>query len=361
MRNIKIAILTFHRAINYGAILQAYALQRALIILGYDVEILDYRNDLIEKSYYSPLGSSKKTKGIIKSLLYFNVQRARNKAFNHFRKNMIVSNKKYNRRTISETAYDYYITGSDQVWNLKCTNYDPVYFLNFVSADKRVSYAASLGKYKDIIDSYDQFYGFLRDFKWISVRENAGRELLKNKVDKNMYIDVDPTFLLKREEWDKLAMKSKLNDYVLIYSVNLNMDVLTVGRKIKKEKGKKLLILTLRNKPIKLLENEILLQKSSPEEFLGLIKDANCVVTNSFHGTAFSIIFNSDFYLVKNSKEDLDNTRLDSLLEKFGLSDRIVESNSFEFKDSINYELVNERVNAEVQTSINHLTKSIHK
>lgn len=360
MKKSKVAILTFHRAVNYGAVLQAYALQRTLFLLGYDTEILDYRNKEIERHYYSPIGNGKKIKSIIKSLLSFRVQNSRNKAFGYFvRTKLVVSPQKYTKKDIVNASYDYYITGSDQVWNLKCTDFDSVYFLDFANAEKRISYAASLGKYKDIINEYDNYLKFLRDYKWISVREIAGKAFLEKNIDREINVDLDPTFLLDRKEWDSLSTVFNTNDYILIYSVNLNSDVLTVGRKISKAKAKRLIILTLRNVPIKLQNNEELRQNASPEDFLGLIKNAACVVTNSFHGTAFSLIFDRDFYLVRNSKEDLDNTRLETLLEKFGLLDRMVEANSFANKEAIDYIKVNDRLDREKQLSISHLIQSI--
>ena len=360
MNKSKIAILTFHRAVNYGAVLQAYALQRTLFLLGYDAEIIDYRNEAIERNYYSPIGNSKKIKGIIKSLLFFEIQNGRNKAFCNFvSNNLVVSKNKYTNKNIFDTSYDYYITGSDQVWNLKCTDFDSVYFLDFADTKKRISYAASIGKYKDIINEYDKFFNILKEYKWLSVREVAGKDFLERNIDSDINIDVDPTFLLDRKEWDSLSTEFDKNDYILIYSVNLNNDVLTIGRKIAKDKGKRLFILTLRNKPVMLRHNEKLLQKASPEDFLGLIKNAFCVVTNSFHGAAFSLIFNKDFYLVRNSNEDLDNSRLETLLEKFGLLDRMVEATTFEYKIPIDYIPVNERLQSEVQLSLSHLIQSI--
>lgn len=362
MTNKKIAILTFHRAVNYGAILQAYALQATLEKKGFTAEILDYRNEAIEKNYYSPMGIGNTIGAKIKSLVLFPVQKKRNKAFcGFYQTHLKTSSLKYDLKNIRdvEKNYDYFVVGSDQVWNLRCTNYDATYFLDFVPPSKRISYAASLGKYEETLEDYMKYIQYIEEFKRVSVREKAGQEYLNQRINEEITVDIDPTFLLSKEEWMSMSATTSHSDYIFLYSVNLNSDVLFVGRKLAKKTKKKLIILTLRNKPLKLQENEVNLSGVSPEEFLGFIDHAHFVVTNSFHGAAFSIIFNKDFYLVKNKKHGLDNSRLEMLLNIFGLEDRMVDASLDTNLPKISFTEVNQVIEDARERSLNHLCTSM--
>lgn len=322
----RIATLTFHRAVNYGAVLQAYALQTVISENGYDTEILDYRNKEIE-SIYKPISNYKDPKSIVRDLLSFRMQRKRNKSFSKFlAENIKLSSNSYDRSNIKTCCdlYDSFVVGSDQMWNLCCVNYDKTYFLDFVNDNKKKkSYAISMGKIADCQNDYGEYLPLINDFSNISLREQAGKEFLKSSgINKDIDIDIDPVFLLSKNRWQRLEKQIPLSDYAMVYSVNLTNDVVNAGRKFAKDNNLKLVFVTLRKKKFKLLPNEYNFSACSPDEFVSLIDNAKCVITNSFHGTAFSIIMETDFWTVKNRKAGLDNSRMDTLLETFNLSSR---------------------------------------
>ena len=329
MKKKSVAILTFHRAVNYGAVLQAYGLQTALNNLGFKADILDYRNDGVENYYYKTF-KGKNLKGAVKSIVTHKTQKERNKKFIEFSKQYLnYSEKTYNRKTVihSKDLYDYFIVGSDQMWNLPAIHYDKTYFLDFVTDNfKKKSYAISMGKISDCEKDYGDYYPLINDFDNISLRENAGKNFLEKNVSKDITIDLDPSFLLESSQWREISKSPQIDNYALIYSVNLTANVIETGRKYAKENGLKLVLVTLRNKEIPLQDNEFNLSCCSPTEFLGLVDNAKCVVTNSFHGTAFSVVLGTNFWTVKNSAQGLDNSRMETLLNTFNLSDRHISA-----------------------------------
>lgn len=329
MKKKSVAILTFHRAVNYGALLQAYGLQTVLSSLGYKADILDYRNDGVENYYYKIL-KGKNLKGAVKSIVTRKTQKERNKKFIDFSKNYInYSEKTYNKSTVSQSndLYDYFMVGSDQMWNLPTIHHDKTYFLDFVNDNaKKKSYAISMGKISHCEDAYKAYYPLINDFDNISLREYSGKSFLENNINKEITVDLDPSFLLESSQWRKLSKKPAIENYALIYSVDLSEKVVEVGRKYAKQKGLKLVFVSLRNKKIPLQDNELDLSCCSPEEFLGLVDNAECVITNSFHGTAFSVVLGTSFWTVKNSAQGLDNSRMETLLNTFNLSDRHIST-----------------------------------
>lgn len=329
MKKIKVAILTFHRAVNYGAVLQSYGLQTALNNLGYKADILDYRNDGIENYYYKIL-KGKNPKSVVNSILTLKTQKRRNRKFIDFSKEYLsLSEKTYTKSNITQAKdlYDCFIVGSDQMWNLPTIHYDKTYFLDFITdTAKKRSYAISMGKISDCENDYENYYQLINQFQNISLREYAGKNFLEKNINKSITVDLDPCFLLDKEQWRKIAKKPSIENYAMVYSVNLPANVIETARTYAKKNGLKPVFVTLRNKKIPLQSNEINLSCCSPREFLGLVDNADCVITNSFHGTAFSIVFNTNFWTVKNSAKGLDNSRLETLLNTFNLSDRNISA-----------------------------------
>ena len=206
----KIGILTYHRAYNYGAVLQAYALQSAIQNINYNVEIIDYCCDYIEK-----IGSEKSIKNIIKFILSGRRINQTKKKFVKFRNDKLnLSNNDFNRDTIKEIAdlYDIYIVGSDQVWNYQGSNFDKTYFLDFVKQNtKKKSYAASFGISK-IPPKYEKEYiRLLNKFSDISVREKQGINIINNLLGKDCELVLDPTLLLSKKEWkEKTSISNRI-------------------------------------------------------------------------------------------------------------------------------------------------------
>ncbi len=326
----KIGIITFHRAINYGAVLQTYALQNFLSNKQYDAEIIDYRCDYME-NFYKTIGLKDKTlKQSIRSLMNFFPSSKKKKKFRAFLKNRVnVSKKIYDKSNIGEAnqVYDKFITGSDQVFNFACSNFDKNYFLEFVTdASKKYSYAASFGR-KDIPSNFQKDYKkLLSDFQDLSIRETAGQKIVEELLGRDTELSVDPVFLLKTEEWEKIAQKPKEQKYILIYKLNSSDLIFDFARKLSEKTGDQIIALNfdivdkLKTRDIKGVST------ASVEEFLGFFKYADYVVTNSFHGTAFSILFHKQFYVEALQKDFKPNDRVESLLNITNLGNCQIKS-----------------------------------
>ena len=323
----KIGILTFHCAHNYGAVLQCYALQETLKNMGHKVEIIDYRPSYLITPYkiwniqrfLSPT-PQEFIKKIIKESLTLRHRPSRYKKFQEFI---------YNRLNLSQTKsvtenYDAYIIGSDQIWNPQITKgFDPNYFgyFNFPKKNKKyISYAASMEKIQLTNYEKEYFSKALKNFDSISVRENNLSNLLQPLTDKPIKIVLDPTLLANPIVWNDLAKVPQYKkQYVIVYQIRESEHTQLIAQKIAKDLN--LDVVNLKASP-RWYSKKTLIQNASPEDFLGWIKHASCIITTSFHGTAFSIIFNRPFYYIKLN--DGNDSRSSSLLENIGLSNRII-------------------------------------
>lgn len=326
----KIATLTFHRAINYGAILQTYALQKSIQKMGYDTEVLDYRNDFLEslhnpyslKLYRTPLH-------FLYAIYRNRVKRDNRKSFRQFlQENVAVSPVTYNTESIknAEDQYDAFMVGSDQVWNCNCTKFDKTYFLDFIeNPNKKYSYAASIGIRLETEDLKKEYRRLLEDYQVINVREEQGRqELAEIGLDANT--TVDPTLLLDREAWLTLAQKpaqmQAVKRYLLVYVIVETPTIFETAKKIAAERNLEVVYINemLRQKPG--IKN---LKCITPNEWLWLFANADFIVTNSFHGTAFSVNFQRQFAVEPLPVKTNVNSRIYDFLSMVGLSDRIAD------------------------------------
>lgn len=324
----RIGILTFHRPISYGAVLQAYALRKFLLESGYNAEIVDYRNIYFEKLYYSTeinldkyeqyksdFGYKRKIKRIFFDIPYF---KAIGRKFLEFQRDYL--NIDINSNGIShmfDCGYDFYITGSDQVWNLKLTDNDMTYFLDFTSSNKKISFSASVGGYP--IESNEKIVHLLNKFKAISVRETLTNDKLKKIGISDSCVNLDPVFLLTEENWKELTNTKKIKDYILLFEVGRNKDLLNYALEYAKLKHKRLFYLSTGFvRPFNRKIHNLYLE--GPQDFLAWIMNADYIFTNSFHGTAFSIIFRKDFYCHVLKKQS-SSERMISILQKCGLED----------------------------------------
>lgn len=325
----KIGILTFHRAVNYGAVLQAYALQKAIGGLGAQAEMIDYHNRYIESCYdpYSLQGN--KIKALLKIVLLGRLRSKKNKSFAHFsEKYMNLSAAHYEDSEAlkkAEPLYDAFVTGSDQVWNTDCADFDPAYFLTFVKdQNKKNSYAASFG-FTTVPEGYGAEYKKrLSGYRNISVREESGKQIIKQVTGRDVPVVLDPTLLLTEKDWSAVAARVPQKGYILVYTVLHSDGLLDYARKLSKEKG--LPVLYLNDKSF---ENRDItyIRGASPEDFLGYFRYAEYVVTNSFHGTVFSTIFKRPFaseIRVAKEGKPCKNERSEQLLCSLGIPQRIL-------------------------------------
>ncbi len=333
----KVGIVTFHNAMSYGAVLQSYALQQNIIKLGCDCEIINYMCDHIYDHYVRILPKTKNIKFNIKMSLQGRKRYLWRKYLRAFRKKYLIESESVRREDLAKLGqkYDVVFSGSDQVFSNGCTDFDPTYFLDFLPDEKKYSYAASFGFSKMPDDLKDEYKKRLESFQTLSIREESGREIIKEILpEKETICNIDPTFLLSKEDWNKVVTYKKRKPYILVFSVMKPLKLIDYAVKLGQEKGLEVIY----------LENWIFPQKKGlkylnllgPSEFLGLIKNAEYVMTNSFHGMAFSIIFHKKFGMELDTSGKR-NIRSEGLLRKVGLLDIEIKDGKLDI-DSVKFD-----------------------
>lgn len=335
----KIKTITCHDVYNYGASLQAYALQRFLQNNGNEVEIIDYRPDYIDFSYKiskfvhpnSPVRKyTEKNKILLllyalKRFLWYLPSIKRKRAFDRFTKKYLKLTRTYH--TFDELKKDTpiadtYIVGSDQVWNsvTMLNGSDPAFYLQFCHSDRRkISYAASFGS-TSISKKYEKnIIQWLSFLDAISVRENTGVPLLQELGFFGTHV-CDPVFLLSREEWTlSFSISQPINKYVLIYNLtSINEKLVSDAKQTADYLGMQLYSVS----PMDIAVADKNFKNVGPEDFVSLIFNASFVFTNSFHATAFSIISQRQF-CTYNYHSKSNSSRMHSVLSEFDLLDRL--------------------------------------
>lgn len=347
----KVGIVTFHRAMNCGAMLQAYALQEVLN-RKFDTFILDYRCEELERVY----NYKRSLKGYIRFFARFFLKHGtcsqeigRSDLFIQFSNNYFRKSKKYTIKNVykANNEFDFFIAGSDQIWNPKWSKADWNYFLDFADNYKKYSYAASFGGDKVEEQYKSKIASSLSTFQSILVREESGLGILESLGIKNDHIGAvcDPVLLLSREEWlSQFDLRTGNKGYIFLYFAASQTNSVEFAKKIAKETGKKVIYYnSFGTKNIDdSFENLI---KAGPIEFLSLIYNADLVITTSFHALAFSLIFNTPFVYELNKKKNNNNSRLENLASICDVEARKLDSvETFEF-ETINWNKVNERIN----------------
>jgi hypothetical protein len=362
----KIGLLTFHSAHNYGAVLQAYATQEKVKELGHHIEVIQYNPDYLIKQKLFPVSKNNSLviniKLIAEGLITFSSKLLRRKKFEKFITNKLqLSAKQYFSKPFQTNLdYDIFIMGSDQIWNCKLTKgFDKVYLGNFEAkpTTKKITYAASMSHY-DLTDvQSSEFATLIENFDQISVREEDLQEFLSKNYHKNSTIVVDPTFLLNAEKWSAMAEKPKTDKkYVLVYSVDLRNDALRIAQNIAKEIQAEVIELSM-NVDKNGLKNKY--QTASPEAYVGLFEKAAFVVTSSFHGTAFSVIFNKPFYSIAHGSDK--DSRQKTILKSLGVLDRFIAKDSNPSFKTLDYTIPNQKLNVLREKSIAFFKKNISK
>ena len=330
----KIGILTFHCAVNYGAILQAYALKEVLCRMGHDVHVIDYRPHYLT-TVYRPFGYRPGLKSLLKVsgwiLWYFfligGVRKIiRNRKFKTFAACYL----SLDQTPLSGVAckYDVIVCGSDQIWNPSLTGHrlDAFFFGLLPDAKnvKVISYAASVGHIGNLKGHESVFLAYLRNLSAIGVRERHLAEHI-SALDSNLLTTmvVDPTVLAGRGIFDAISSGKSLIEkpYLLYFSLSDNPQLRQNARAVAKERYLEFIEVTTYYERV---PGQKLYRPASPAEFCSLFKHANYVVCSSFHGMAFSILFNRQFIVYAGAVQGLD--RFVSLLSELGLMDRLISS-----------------------------------
>lgn len=328
----KIRTITCHHVYNHGAYLQAYALVKYLQGIGHDAAIIDYRP---KYKNWNPFVFPHRFNNIFLNGLYFlaklpqNIQISRRHlSFDRFfAKYMPIGTPTYN--TLEELRAnppkaDLYIAGSDQIWNTYFTQgTDEAFYLGFGSA-RKISYAASFATDSIKAGSEHLVKSYLSNFDSISVREQGALTIL-DKLGYSGKRVVDPAFLLTCEEWNYLATDSCYSEkYILIYDFYHSQAIERAAKLIASKRNIKIYSIG----PYNLNYVDKNFTKASPRTFIQLVRDSECVISNSFHGSVFSIIYKKDFFVA--DRRDGLNQRMYELLKRYHLMDRHISVNTTE-------------------------------
>ena len=366
----KIGILTLHRATNFGAVLQAYALQQTVQRLGCQCVVIDYLRRL-RPSIYSLFVFPNSRNAIQRnalSLLYLIPKlRARRRFANFMAKRMDLTSRSFDGfEDISANCpkFDAYISGSDQVWNPNrlLESHGRVFYLDFVMS-RRIAYAPSFGVTEIPAELQGEVIRMLSKFDFLSAREDTGCDLVRSLTGLAAEHVLDPAYLLPSSEYDKVAVAPSIKEpYILHYPMTISPSLDRLVLKMRKKLKLPLVtVLPIQNNPLKHSYADRVVFDAGPSEFLGWMKNATFVCTNSFHGTAFSIIYRKNFLAVPAT---LGNTRLSSLLKKLGIMSRQVEGadclqDSKIIAEAIDYGPVVSRLNQEIAKSTAYLKKAL--
>lgn len=336
----KIGIVTLVDYNNYGNRLQNYATHYTLSSMGYDVQTIDYtvqsRNPImdkiktvrrvpfnqiinrISKRIVKPLRKDDQRNESMQRMKEFNFRAFSSKYIKEYK--FVIKNKA--DLEYLNNKYDYFIVGSDQVWNpffFNSTNNTELNFLPFASKHKRIAFSASFG-IDDIPTTYkQQFKKWLSGMEYISVRENSGFDIIKELTGRDSVVLIDPTLMLTKDEWlniSKPIVENPTSNYIITYLIGNEADFYRNIVKKHAEKNN----LTV----INLGDYSDERYSIDPSEFISYINNADAVFTNSFHGTIFSIIFEKPFTVFNRTGDSIAmNTRIDTLLSKFKFQERV--------------------------------------
>lgn len=377
-------LLTYFDYYNYGSMLQGYATQQVLqSLIGQDniCELIDYH-------YISPIDKSKWKRIVLRfshlvdylsrfreikiKRQFSNRMKMRNVHFDEFKKNFTrVSQYAYhNKRELSDNIpdYDVYVIGSDQTWSPKVSGgYEQTsMLLDYVDKSKiKCSYAPSLGTTKISDKDAEILRNSLNDFSILSCREEKGVEILRSILNRDVEKVLDPTLLLTGSEWRRIATYPPLQpqSYILCYFLGDQEYYREFAKRLSEQTGLPLYFIPVSWKDCN--ESNNLIFDAGPREFIGWIDNAYAILTDSFHGVAFSTNLNKDFYSFVKHKGGIssgDNSRLYDFLKLYNLDSRLIEnySDGYINFESVNYKHINELLDEHRMSSLAVLNKIAH-
>lgn len=368
----KLALLSFHNAANYGAALQSYAFEKFLTDKGYDCEYINYVNTSRAHEYsmtwhiWDSLRHGKIT-NTIAYMIGSPFMTLRKLRFNRFYKQYLKKTKEV-FRTSSEASrlngkYERFVVGSDQVWNPACNGDDSAFLLDFVKNNReRISYSSSFG-----VDSIDEghvetYKKNLSAFHALAVREQIGCEIVKNLTGRDAQLVLDPVMLLTKEQWLQLVPKeAKKESYIFSYT-NRDSQITDFFKTGYSLNGKKHYVLSRYTRPQDFLSSTVRVKYCmSPQEFVTVIANAELVVSASFHCLAMSIILNRPFVAILTGDKGKDERPL-SILRALNLENRILNPamNVEDVLSPIDWASVNEKIEQMKMSSVEYLTKAIN-
>lgn len=348
----KIGIFTFHCAINYGAVLQTFALQEYLKKQGHEVYVINYRPDYLINEYKLFSWKWRFNESIrsniilfIRSLLVMPIKIKRKYMFSRF-VNKYLNLFSFNQEKI-ERGFDVFVFGSDQIWNPLITNgLDKIFFGKIPHTDNvlKISYAASAGCVDNLCPYKYEFKNLVLNLNYISVRERSLSNFLLNRFKIESEVVVDPVFLLNKKKYMSISLNKQIkkSPYLLVFKLQ-NSDYVDaindMANKIASEKGLTIIELSSSSESLK---NERSLNSIGISGFISLFMNADYILTTSFHGTAFSLIFEKDFNTVCYNREKSE--RIIGLLNQLGLQNRFVDGTSVYETGIIDYDTIHKKL-----------------
>ena len=367
-----VGILTMHRVVNYGSALQAWATQEIIKRLGYEAKLIDYvYPNKYHRQFYKKASFSLTMARFVRNLIYRFPGRRKAKRFDDFREAYYITTRVYgNRNELLQDIphFDNYVVGSDQVWNDNAIHGDLTFFLDFLPDDAhRISYASSFSsneqrKYRNEIKSS------LSRFAAISVREENGRELVKDLSGLEAKLVLDPTLLLQKKDYLPIGEQSTIRihqPFMLVYILNYAYNPYPYATEFIKEAnrqtGLQVVCIDFSSRQHLGINNTIHLHDSvGPSEFIWLFSNASLVITTSFHGTAFALNFEVPFYSIVNNEVTGDD-RMTSLLTFCHAKEHLVKKGTImpNFREKQSFNKSHARLEELRKESIEFLRKNL--
>ncbi|WP_303872064.1 polysaccharide pyruvyl transferase family protein [Acetobacterium wieringae] len=369
-----VGIITYHGADNYGSVLQAYALMKTVnSVPNVKCNIINYVSKA-QKEMYGVFFSSNSINNNLKNLYILLFQRKirirKKESFLFFRKkylNLFPEKVSDSVLEIDIDNYDALICGSDQVWNIRIKDYSDIYMLSGFKNVKKMSYAASMGGLNLHLSEKEQkqIADNLKNFSGVSVRETIASDMLSKSGISEAEILIDPTFLLSVDEWKEIMTDRAIaGDYIFFYSVDYNEDSIKIARWFGKEFNLPVVIMFTSWRSYFICKDGICWAgKTGVGDFLSLVFYATLVISGSFHGTAFSLIFNKPFFRIQKIKkgELLNDDRIHTLFDKLGVKEREITIQNYKDASSkvaeIDYRQINRMILHEKDTALDYLNR----
>ena len=362
----KVGILTFHASHNYGSMLQAYALQKILNVLGIENEIINFRS-AIQKSLIPPPVSLRHPRSSIRKFLAKPHQTmALLRKYHRFEK-FLSQDLKVTRELntalqvadfIAVADYDAIITGSDQIWNPGCWDFDMTYLCDFKFDGKRIAYAPSLGSHPELISPVNtsKIITAINRYDNISTRESRGSSFLSKYTHKPVEVVLDPTLLLDSIEYEVLLSDNptQTEPYIFYYTPREEPGFFKKAIELSELTGMKIIV--TQDHPYYNYKNIVRCLDCGPREFLSILRHSEYSIGNSFHLLAFSLIFNKNFFLLSHECD----SRMMNLLAPLGLQDRLLNVEShFKIKTMWDKTNVFDYIDVIRKQSINYIKNSL--
>lgn len=378
----KIGIVTSARELNYGAILQAYATLTIIGEMGYEPTLLWWNNQKekhhdvrIRKLVGMCMKYATHPKLFLKSVNSYKEAFSKEmsdhiiKRFHRFEKeNLRISFLSYYQmhKFAQDKRCKAIIAGSDQIWNSYAIYVDPFYYLRFCPKNKRIAYAPSLGKSDIPYYNKDVMKRYIKDIPFLSIREKSGKNLIEELTERKVELVIDPSLLLTKNQWKSVERNIKLpTRYILLYFLDEPNESCIKHLEAITNKGKTSVIAFPYQFPKLTHIKNIRFVEPGPAEFLTLISQAELVLTDSFHGTAFSINYNKEFYTFNRQygSNQSQSSRLEDFLDGLGLRERFIRSidDSIVGGLKIDYHRINQLLDKKRKESMEYLLRSIQK